>query len=77
MNPALGHASDLLISQGGITILAQTSEIYGAEHPLTERAVSEAVGQKLIDRIGWWENYTARNDGGMDNKPSPETSGAG
>ena len=31
-NPALGIASDLLVAQGGISILSETSEIYGAEH---------------------------------------------
>ncbi|AVO39705.1 UxaA family hydrolase [Pukyongiella litopenaei] len=70
-NPALGHASDLLVQQGGTTILAETSEIYGAEHLLTARAVNETVGRKLIDRIRWWEDYTARNGGEMDNNPSP------
>ena len=70
-NPALGKASDLLVQQGGTTILSETSEIYGAEHLLTRRAVSEDVGRKLIDRIHWWEDYTARNEGEMDNNPSP------
>lgn len=70
-NPALGRASDLLVRHGGTSILAETSEIYGAEHLLTARAVSEEVGRKLIERIRWWETYTARNDGEMDNNPSP------
>ena len=70
-NPALGHASDLLVQMGGTTILSETPEIYGAEHLLTRRAVSSAVGEKLIDRIRWWEDYTARNGGEMDNNPSP------
>lgn len=70
-NPALGHASDLLVRQGGTTILSETPEIYGAEHLLTRRAVSREVGEKLIDRIRWWEDYTARNGGEMDNNPSP------
>ncbi|WP_322892353.1 MULTISPECIES: altronate dehydratase family protein [unclassified Yoonia] len=70
-NPALGKASDLLVQHGGTTILSETSEIYGAEHLLTRRAVSEDVGRKLIDRIHWWEDYTARNQGEMDNNPSP------
>lgn len=70
-NPALGVASDLLVAMGGTTILSETPEIYGAEHLLTRRAVSEEVGQKLIERIRWWEDYTARNDGEMDNNPSP------
>ena len=70
-NPALGHASDLLVQMGGTTILSETPEIYGAEHLLTRRAVSREVGEKLIDRIRWWEDYTARNEGEMDNNPSP------
>jgi altronate dehydratase len=70
-NPALGHASDLLVQMGGTTILSETPEIYGAEHLLTRRAVSTEVGEKLIERIRWWEEYTARNEGEMDNNPSP------
>lgn len=70
-NPALGAASDLLVAHGGTTILSETSEIYGAEHLLTRRAVSAQVGEKLIDRVRWWEDYTARNLGEMDNNPSP------
>jgi altronate dehydratase len=70
-NPALGYASDLLVRMGGTTILSETPEIYGAEHLLTRRAVSTAVGEKLLERIAWWEEYTARNGGEMDNNPSP------
>ncbi|MBW7922436.1 MAG: altronate dehydratase [Rubellimicrobium sp.] len=70
-NPALGHASDLLVAHGGTTILAETPEIYGAEHLLTRRAVSRAVGEKLVARIRWWENYTAARGAEMDNNPSP------
>ncbi|MBI1416417.1 MAG: altronate dehydratase [Limimaricola sp.] len=70
-NPALGAASDLLVAMGGTTILSETPEIYGAEHLLTRRAVSPEVGEALIDRIRWWEDYTARNGGQMDNNPSP------
>lgn len=70
-NPALGVASDLLVRHGGTTILSETTEIYGAEHLLTRRAVSPEVGEKLIARIRWWEDYCARNEGEMNNNPSP------
>lgn len=70
-NPALGVASDMLVRQGGTTILSETSEIYGAEHLLTRRAANVEVGEKLIERVRWWEDYTARNKGEMDNNPSP------
>ena len=70
-NPALGAASDLLVAHGGTTILSETSEIYGAEHLLTRRAVTPEVGAKIVERIHWWEDYAARNGGEMDNNPSP------
>ena len=70
-NPALGYACDLLAAQGGTGVLAETPEIYGAEHLLTRRAADRATGDKLIGLIKWWEDYTARNKGSMDNNPSP------
>tara|TARA_B100000767_G_scaffold164120_1_gene153859 strand:+ start:2612 stop:4120 length:1509 start_codon:yes stop_codon:yes gene_type:complete len=70
-NPALGYACDLLTAQGATGVLAETPEIYGAEHLLTRRAVDQAVGDKLIGLIKWWEDYTTRNNGSMDNNPSP------
>ena len=70
-NPALGYACDLLVAQGGTGVLSETPEIYGAEHLLTRRAKDEKTGQKLVKLIEWWEDYTARNKGSMDNNPSP------
>ncbi len=76
-NPALGAACDLVVAHGGTVILSETPEIYGAEHLLTRRAVSTAVAQKLIERIRWWEGYTERNEGSMDNNPSPGNKAGG
>lgn len=70
-NPALGYACDLLVAQGGTGVLAETPEIYGAEHLLTQRAATPAIGEKLITLIKWWEDYALRNKGSMDNNPSP------
>lgn len=69
-NPALGAAVDLLVNNGGTAILSETPEIYGAEHLLTRRAVNREVGEKLISRIHWWEDYCARNNAAMNNNPS-------
>jgi len=76
-NPALGAAVDLLVRHGGTAILSETPEIYGAEHLLTRRAVSRAVGEKLVSRIKWWEDYTAREKGEMNNNPSPGNKAGG
>ncbi len=76
-NPSLGAAADLLVRNGGTAILSETPEIYGAEHLLTRRAVTKEVGEKLINRIKWWEDYTKRNNGDMDNNPSPGNKAGG
>ncbi|HYL23410.1 MAG TPA: UxaA family hydrolase, partial [Burkholderiales bacterium] len=76
-NPALGAAVDLLVRHGGTAILSETPEIYGAEHLLTRRAVSREVGEKLIARIRWWEDYTRRNGNEMNNNPSPGNKAGG
>ncbi len=70
-NPALGYACDLLVAQGGTGVLAETPEIYGAEHLLIRRAIDDATGKRLIGLIDWWQDYTTRNHGSMDNNPSP------
>lgn len=70
-NPALGRAVDLLVEQGGTAVLGETTEVYGGEHLLTRRAVSEEVGRKLLERIEWWEQYTAMHGAEIDNNPSP------
>ena len=69
-NPALGHAADLLVRHGGTAVLAETPEVYGAEHLLTRRAASPAIAEKLLQRIEWWKDYTARNNAALNNNPS-------
>jgi altronate hydrolase len=76
-NPALGAAVDLLVAHGGTAILSETPEIYGAEHLLTRRAVRREVGEKLVERIRWWEHYTAMHQGEMNNNPSPGNKAGG
>ena len=76
-NPALGLAIDKLVRHGGSGVLAETPEIYGAEHLLTRRAVSRQVGEKLIERIHWWEDYAEKNGGNMNNNPTPGNKAGG
>jgi altronate hydrolase len=76
-NPALGACVDLLVRHGGSAVLSETPEIYGAEHLLTRRAASREVGEKLVERIRWWEDYTARTGGEMNNNPSPGNKAGG
>ncbi|MDF2094418.1 UxaA family hydrolase [Aquibaculum arenosum] len=76
-NPALGAAVDLLVRHGGTGVLGETPEIYGAEHLLTRRAENREVGESLIERIRWWEEYTERNGAQLNNNPSPGNKAGG
>ena len=76
-NPALGYAVDLLVRNGGTAILSETTEAYGAEHVLTARAATPEIGQKLVDRIKWWETFTKGRGLVINNNPSPGNKAGG
>ena len=76
-NPALGVAADLVVRNGGTVILSETTEIYGAEHLLIQRANSKAVANKMIDLIQWWENYTEMHGAVINNNPTPGNKAGG
>lgn len=76
-NPALGYASDQLVALGGTSILAETPEVFGAEHLLTARATDPTVSARLIERIEWWREYMTRGGGTLDNNPSPGNKAGG
>lgn len=69
-NPTVGLVADEIVRQGGTVVLAELTEIYGAEQLLTRRAVSREVGEKLLAQIRWWEAYVAQVGEELDNNPS-------
>ena len=76
-NPALGVASDLVVRNGGTVILSETTETYGAEHLFTRRAVSREVGEKLVELMHWWEEYTRKEGAEINANPSPGNKAGG
>ncbi len=76
-NPALGAASDLVVRHGGTVILSETPETFGAEHLLTRRAERREVGEKLVDRIKWWDAYARRENVSLNANPSPGNKAGG
>jgi altronate hydrolase len=76
-NPALGAAMDILVRHGGTAILSETPEIHGVEYMLTRRAVTPAVGQKLLDRLAWWEEYTRGHNGQFNGVVGPGNQAGG
>ncbi|MFN7649725.1 MAG: UxaA family hydrolase [Acidobacteriota bacterium] len=71
-NPALGYCSDLLAEIGAASILAETTEIIGAEHLLVKRARNRATGEKLLRMIAEYKEYLNQFKGSSFNdNPSP------
>ncbi|WP_100401134.1 UxaA family hydrolase [Bacillus sp. FJAT-44742] len=54
-NPALGHCSDRIIEQGGRSILAEVTELMGAEEHIRRRALTPAVGDDIVNAIEEFE----------------------
>jgi altronate dehydratase len=69
-NPVTGLVADELVRQGGTIVLGETTEIYGAEHLLTRRAVRPEVGQRLLEHVRWWEKHARRMGTEIDNNPT-------
>ena len=78
-NPSVGYFSDLLVKQGGTVCLGETTEVLGAEHLLTRRAVSRGVGEKLLEKIEWYKRYVDGFGLGIsfDSNPSPGNKAGG
>jgi altronate hydrolase len=69
-NPALGVAADELVRHQGTAVLAETPEIFGAEHLLAQRAVTPEVGEQLLAVVRWWQQYVQLHGATLDNNPS-------
>src|SRR5437660_840181 len=70
-NPALGICSDMLAEIGGTAVLAETTEIFGAEHLLVRRARNRQVAEKLLSFVKGYKQYLNRFGGSFDDNPSP------
>ena len=70
-NPALGVASDIIISNNGTSVLAEFPECHGAEKHLLERCNGSYNKKKFIEIIDFWKEYTKKNDVIMDNNLAP------
>jgi altronate dehydratase len=69
-NPAVGLVSDELVRRGGTVVLAETPEIYGAEHLLVRRAAGPEVSEKLLAQVRWWEEHARRLEMDLDDNRS-------
>ena len=70
-NPALGVCSDMLAEIGATAVLAETTEIFGAEHLLVRRARNRQVAEKLLSFVQGYKQYLTRFAGSFNDNPSP------
>jgi galactarate dehydratase len=63
-NPALGHASDMLVRAGATVMFSEVTEVRDGIHLLTPRCTTEAVARDLIREIAWYDEYLDK--GGVD-----------
>jgi altronate hydrolase len=70
-NPALGYCSDLIVGEGGTVVLAETTEIFGAEHLLLKRAKDDSTAKKLLDCVNYYKAYLRQFGGSFNDNPSP------
>jgi altronate hydrolase len=76
-NPALGVCSDMLAEIGATAVLAETTEIFGAEHLLVRRARNRQVAEKLLGMIAGYKTYLKRFGGSFDDNPTPGNKAGG
>jgi altronate hydrolase len=69
-NPVVGLVGDEIVRQGGAVVLAETPEIYGAEHLLVRRAIRPEVAESLLAQVRWWEEYARRAGMSLDDNRS-------
>ncbi|MBR6763075.1 MAG: altronate dehydratase [Clostridia bacterium] len=76
-NPVVGRFSDMLVAQGGSTVLTEVPEMFGAEGFLMDRCVNEAVFQKAADMLNGFKNYFLRHGEVVYENPSPGNKAGG
>jgi altronate dehydratase len=70
-NPALGHAADLLVAQGGTVVITEVPEFCGAEHILAQRAKDRATGEAVYEMVDWYKEYASKFGTVLGENPSP------
>ena len=54
-NPLIGQLSDLIVKEGGTSILSETTEFIGAEHLLARRAINKEVHDRIFEIVHNYE----------------------
>ncbi len=70
-NPTVGRFSDMLVAQGGSTVLTEVPEMFGAEGFLMDRCVSPEIFDKAVNMINGFKAYFISHNEVVYDNPSP------
>lgn len=70
-NPALGHAADLLVKNGGTVMITEIPEFCGGEHLFAARAKDLATAREVFAYVDWYKEYAGKFGTKLDDNPSP------
>ncbi|MGD8738223.1 MAG: UxaA family hydrolase, partial [Anaerolineae bacterium] len=76
-NPVVGLVADEVVRCGGAALLAETPEIFGAEHLLAARAASPEVARQLAEKVAWWRDWARMMGYDIDQNRSPGNEAGG
>ncbi|MEM7444850.1 MAG: galactarate dehydratase, partial [Pseudomonadota bacterium] len=76
-NPAVGHASDLLVRAGATTMFSENTEVRDCIDQLTARAASAEVADALIEQLSWYDHYLKRGQVDRSANTSPGNKAGG
>ena len=76
-NPLVGRICDRHTAAGGIAVLTEVPEMFGAEQILMERCQTREVFEKTVGLINDYKNYYISHDQPVSENPSPGNKAGG
>ena len=70
-NPTVGRVSDMIVAQGGTTILTEVPEMFGAESMLMDRCINKEVFEKASNMLNGFKDYFISHNEVVYDNPSP------
>ncbi|WP_031555202.1 UxaA family hydrolase [Oribacterium sp. FC2011] len=70
-NPTVGRVSDMIVAQGGTTILTEVPEMFGAESMLMDRCINNEVFEKASNMLNGFKDYFISHNEVVYDNPSP------
>jgi altronate hydrolase len=70
-NPLVGELSDMLIANGGTSVLSEVPEMFGAERLFMARCADEQIFDKCVNMVNGFKEYFQRHNQVVYENPSP------